>query len=161
MNSINYKTIDEYLGDLPIDEKQSLFNFTFLKSSAVIPSSEVIKGLKIIPVKSLEQLVIHLKGEELIPEKLIGTSASEFMTRNPVMLHQGTTVREALKTFENTKLRVLPVVDDSGHVDGFINLEDIGYVDVRRQEISLSETVMHTRISRGLPSALWFTVMVP
>ena len=52
MNSINYKTIDEYLGDLPIDEKQSLFNFTFLKSSAVIPSSEVIKGLKIKYLKT-------------------------------------------------------------------------------------------------------------
>jgi CIC family chloride channel protein len=85
----------------------------------------------------------YLKGKELIPEKLISTSASEFMTRNPVMLHQGTTVREALKTFESTKLRVLPVVDDSGHVDGVVNLEDIGYMDVPRQEISLSETVMH------------------
>jgi CBS domain-containing protein len=52
-------------------------------------------------------------------------------------------VREALKTFKSTKLRVLPVVDDKGHVDGVVNLEDIGYVDVRRQEISLSETVMH------------------
>jgi CIC family chloride channel protein len=85
----------------------------------------------------------YLKGEELIPEKLKSTSASEFMTKNPVMLHQGTTVREALKTFKSTKLRVLPVVDDNGHVAGVVNLEDIGYVDVRRQEISLSETVMH------------------
>ncbi len=85
----------------------------------------------------------YLKGEELIPEKLTSTSAGEFMTKNPVMLHQGTTVREALKTFKSTKLRVLPVVDDKGHVDGAVNLEDIGYVDVRRQEISLSETVMH------------------
>ena len=35
------------------------------------------------------------------------------------------------------------MVDDNDHVDGVVNLEDIGYVDVRRQEISLSETVMH------------------
>ena len=85
----------------------------------------------------------YLKGEELIPEKIKSTSAGEFMTKNPVTLHQGTTVREALKMFKNTKLRVLPVVDDKGHVAGVVNLEDIGYVDVRRQEISLSETVMH------------------
>jgi CIC family chloride channel protein len=85
----------------------------------------------------------YLKGEELIPEKLTGTIAIEFMTKSPLMLHQGTTVREALETFKSTKLRVLPVVDDNGHVDGVVNLEDIGYVDVRRQEISLSETVMH------------------
>ena len=85
----------------------------------------------------------YLKGEELVPEKLKTTYASEFMTRTPVTLHQGTTVREALKTFKTTKLRVLPVVDDDCHVAGVVNLEDIGYVDVRRQELSLSETVMH------------------
>jgi CIC family chloride channel protein len=85
----------------------------------------------------------YLRGEELIPEKMTSISASEFMTKNLIMLHQGTTVREALETFKSTKLRVLPVVDDNDHVDGVVNLEDIGYVDVRRQEISLSETVMH------------------
>ena len=96
----------------------------------------------------------YLKGEELIPEKLTSTSAGEFMTKNPVMLHQGTTVREALKTFESTKLRVLPVVDHKGHVDGVVNLEDIGYVDVRRQEISLSETVMHKPAVLGEDTSL-------
>ena len=85
----------------------------------------------------------YLRGEELIPEKMTSISASEFMTKNLIMLHQGTTVREALETFKSAKLRVLPVVDDNDHVDGVVNLEDIGYVDVRRQEISLSETVMH------------------
>jgi CIC family chloride channel protein len=85
----------------------------------------------------------YLRGEELIPEKMTSISANEFMTKNLIMLHQGTTVREALETFKSAKLRVLPVVDDNDHVDGVVNLEDIGYVDVRRQEISLSETVMH------------------
>jgi len=96
----------------------------------------------------------YLKGEELVPEKLTSTSVGEFMTKNPVMLHQGTTVREALKTFKSTKLRVLPVVDDKGHVDGVVNLEDIGYVDVRRQEISLSETVMHKPALLGEDASL-------
>ena len=85
----------------------------------------------------------YLKGEELIPEKLKSTPAIEFMTKNPIMLHQGTTVREALRAFESTKLRVLPVVDNKSHVVGVVNLEDLGYMDVRRQEISISETVMH------------------
>jgi CIC family chloride channel protein len=85
----------------------------------------------------------YLRGEELIPEKLKSTCASEFMTKNLVILNRGTTVREALEIFKSTKLRVLPVVDDNDHVEGVVNLEDIGYVDVRRQDISLSETVMH------------------
>ena len=85
----------------------------------------------------------YLRGEEFIPEKLQSTRASEFMTKNIILLHQGTTVHEALETFENTKLRVLPVVDDDSHVVGVVNLEDIGYVDVRRQEVSLSETILH------------------
>jgi predicted transcriptional regulator len=35
------------------------------------------------------------------------------------------------------------VVDNKVHVVGVVNLEDLGYMDVRRQEISISETVMH------------------
>lgn len=96
----------------------------------------------------------YLKGEELIPEKLTGTIVTEFMTKSPLMLHQGTTVREALETFKSTKLRVLPVVDDNGHVDGVVSLEDIGYVDMRRQEISLSETVMHKPALLGEDASL-------
>ena len=85
----------------------------------------------------------YLKGEKLVPEKLKTTLAIDFMTKNPVTLHQGTTVRDALEAFKSTKLRVLPVVDDGAHVAGVVNLEDLGNMDVRRQEISLSETVMH------------------
>ncbi len=85
----------------------------------------------------------YLKGEKLIPEKLRKVTAIDFMTKNPVTLHQGVKVREALETFKTTKFRVLPIIDDKTHVAGVVNLEDLGYVDVRRQEISLSETVMH------------------
>jgi CIC family chloride channel protein len=83
------------------------------------------------------------KGEALIPEKLKNTTANEFMTENPVILHQGTTVREALAIFRNTKLRVLPVIDENAHVAGVVTLEDLGYVDVNRQEIDVCDIVMH------------------
>ena len=85
----------------------------------------------------------YLKGEELIPETLENTAASEFMTWNPVTLRQGTTVREALAVFKNTKLRVLPVITKDVHVAGVVTLEDLGYVDVNRQEIDVCDIVMH------------------
>jgi CIC family chloride channel protein len=85
----------------------------------------------------------YRKGKELIPEKLKTTSTNEVMTKNPVTLRQGTTVREALETFKCTKFRVLPVIDENAHVTGVVTLEDLGYVDVRRQEIGIFETVMH------------------
>jgi len=85
----------------------------------------------------------YIKGKTLVPEKLKNTLASDFMTKNPVTLYYGTTVRDALEAFKRTKLRVLPVIDSEAHVAGVVNLEDLGNVDVRRQEISLSETVMH------------------
>jgi CIC family chloride channel protein len=85
----------------------------------------------------------YLKGEELIPEKLENTAASEFMTWNPVILRQGTTVREALAVFKNTKLRVLPVINGDTHVTGVVTLEDLGSVDVKRQQIDVCDTVMH------------------
>ena len=85
-----------------------------------------------------------LKGQKLAPEKMQKMLATEVMTKNPITLHQGTTVKEALDTFESTKLRVLPVVDDSNHVVGVVTLEDLGYIDIRRHSVSLSETIMHT-----------------
>jgi len=85
----------------------------------------------------------YLKGEELIPEKLKNITTNEFMTENPVVLHQGTTVREALTIFKNTKFRVLPVTTNDAHVSGVVTLEDLGYLDVNRQEIDVCETVMH------------------
>jgi len=71
---------------------------------------------------------------------------NEVMTAKPLVLHQGSTVREALGTFDGTSLRGLPVIDSFDHVVGVVNLEDIGYVDVRRQSMSLSETIMHNSI---------------
>jgi CIC family chloride channel protein len=88
----------------------------------------------------------YLKGKKLIPEKLAKIATYEFMTKTPIVLHQGTTVKTAVETFEGTKLRVLPVTDESVHVIGVVNLEDLGYIDVRRQTMTLSETVMHKPI---------------
>lgn len=85
----------------------------------------------------------YLKGESLIPEKLKQTTAAEVMTKKPISLHQGTSIKEALDAFENTRLRVLPVVDEKLHVVGVVNLEDLGYVDLHRQRMTLAETEMH------------------
>jgi CIC family chloride channel protein len=85
----------------------------------------------------------YLKAKKLIPEKLEKVTAGEIMTKKPVTLHHGVTIEEALDTFEGTKLRVIPTVDDNGHVIGVVNLEDLGYVDLHRRGMCLSETVMH------------------
>jgi len=84
----------------------------------------------------------YLKGEKLIPEKLRTVTANDVMTKNPVTLHQGATVREALDVFKSRNFRVLPLIDEKARVVGVVNLEDLAYVDIRRQEISLSETLM-------------------
>lgn len=85
----------------------------------------------------------YLEAKRRIPEKLDKITASEIMTRNPVTIHQGATVEEALKTFEGTKLRVIPIIDDDRHVLGVVNLEDLGYMDLQRRGMGLSETVIH------------------
>ena len=88
----------------------------------------------------------YLKAKKLVPEKLQSTMISYVMTIEPVVLYQGATVKEALNTFEGTNLRVLPVIDEVGHVMGVVNLEDLGYIDVRKQYMTLSETVTHNPI---------------
>ncbi len=85
----------------------------------------------------------YLKGQKFVPEKLVQTKVVDIMTKNPITLQQGTTVYEALAKFEGTKFRVLPVVDEHTRIVGVVNLEDLGYVDLRRRAMTLSETVMH------------------
>jgi CBS domain-containing protein len=52
-------------------------------------------------------------------------------------------VHEALETFRRNKFRVLPVTDENSNVSGVVTLEDLGYVDVNRQDIDVCDTVMH------------------
>jgi chloride channel protein, CIC family len=87
-----------------------------------------------------------LKAQKAVPQKLRETEATEFMTPNPYVLMQGSTTQEALDVFETTKFRVLPVVDETNHVIGVINLEDIGFVDIGKGSAKLSETILHTPI---------------
>ncbi len=88
----------------------------------------------------------YLKAKKLVPEKLKNTMISYVMTIEPIVLYQGLSVKEALDKFEETTLRVLPVIDDAGHMIGVVNLEDLGYVDIQKQSMTLSETVMHKPI---------------
>jgi chloride channel protein, CIC family len=85
----------------------------------------------------------YLRGLKQVPEELKNTKASEFMTKNPFVLYKGTTIKAAVDVFEEHNLRVMPVIDESSHVVGVVNLEDLGYIDVRQQEVMLPETVFH------------------
>lgn len=85
----------------------------------------------------------YLKAERLNPKKMKNILSNEFMTKNPVTLHKGTTIKESIEIFRTTKFRVLPVIDDKTNVVGVVNLEDLGYVDIHQQEITLNSAVMH------------------
>jgi CIC family chloride channel protein len=96
----------------------------------------------------------YVKAEKQAPEKLQSTFAADVMTKNPVSLHKGASVKEALDLFEGTKFRVFPVVDELNHVVGAVNLEDLGYVEGYRQSMSLADTVMHKPIVIQLQTSL-------
>lgn len=83
------------------------------------------------------------KAKLSIPEKLTGIFGEEIMTEQPVSIHDGATVKEALEVFEKTRFRVLPVVDDYSRVVGAVTLEDLGNVADRHTNELLSETLMH------------------
>jgi CBS domain-containing protein len=90
---------------------------------------------------ALEKFFIKAKAS--IPEQLKGTLAESFMTKQPVSVHDGATVKEALEAFEKTRFRVLPVVDDHQRVVGTVTLEDLGNIDSRAMEEHLSGRLMH------------------
>jgi CBS domain-containing protein len=76
----------------------------------------------------------YAKAKASFPEQLNRTLAESFMTKQPVSVHDGATVKEALEAFEKTRFRILPVVDDNQRVVGAVTLEDLGNVDSRQME---------------------------
>ncbi len=87
------------------------------------------------------------KAKKSIPEKLRRTVATEFMTPNPLAIHKGCTIKDALGFFEKTRVRVLPIVDDKKSVIGIVTLEDLGTVDSKNVDNTLSEKFMHTPLN--------------
>jgi CIC family chloride channel protein len=85
----------------------------------------------------------YAKAKASFPEQLNRTLAESFMTKQPVSVHDGATVKEALEAFEKTRFRILPVVDDNQRVVGAVTLEDLGNVNSRQMEEHLSERLMH------------------
>lgn len=64
------------------------------------------------------------------PMKMI---AGEIMTRNPITISQGASIKLALETMENrpSQISVLPVTDEQGVFKGLIRIHDIYMSDVR------------------------------
>jgi CIC family chloride channel protein len=86
---------------------------------------------------------LFFKAKKNIPTKLENTVAKDFMTTKPVYIHIGTTIKDALGTFEKTRLRVLPVVDEKMKVVGAVTMEDLGNVDSKHMGETLSEMLTH------------------
>jgi CIC family chloride channel protein len=84
----------------------------------------------------------YFKAKRSMPDKLQATVAKEFMTIQPVSIHVGVTVKDALQVLEKMRLRVLPLIDERKHVIGAVTLEDLGNVDAKHGGIALSEVLM-------------------
>jgi CBS domain-containing protein len=85
----------------------------------------------------------YLRGQKVVPDELKATETAAFMTRNPYVLYKGTTVKAAVETFEEHNLRVMPVIDEGNNVVGVVNLEDLGYIDVRQHDAELPDSIFH------------------
>ena len=83
------------------------------------------------------------KAKTTMHEKMSRTFAGEFMTKQPVSIHSGMTVKDAMETFEKTRFRALPVTDDNLKIEGAVTLEDLGNVADKHANETLSETLMH------------------
>jgi len=95
-----------------------------------------------------------IKGKKMFSKKMEEIRAKEFMTENPVSVHFGTTFNDALVTFEKTRVRVLPVVDENMRVHGIVTLEDLGSLDYRHRGKALSEALMHKPLTISKETSL-------
>jgi CIC family chloride channel protein len=85
----------------------------------------------------------YVQAKTTVPEQLKITTVESFMTKEPVSVHDTATVKTALETFEKTRFRVLPVVDDYQRVVGAIALEDLGNISPKQLEELITERLMH------------------
>jgi len=95
-----------------------------------------------------EELAIErflAKAKMLIPEKLKKVTAKDFMTKNPISLHEGITVAEALMILDQNKRRVLPVIDEDSHVIGTVSLENLACSNVCNDNI-VCDTLIQTAL---------------
>jgi len=67
------------------------------------------------------------RGRSIMLDRPIGES----MTANPSVIHVSATVADSIEALKARKLSELPVVDDSGHPVGLVDVTDlIGLVDL-------------------------------
>ncbi len=93
-----------------------------------------------------EELAVErffLKAKKSIPDKLLAMTAKQFMTKEPFSIPVGSTIKEAFLSFEKTRLRVLPIVDEKTRIVGTVTVEDLGNVDSKHLSKTLSEVLTH------------------
>ena len=88
----------------------------------------------------------YLRGLKVAPDALKQITESEIMTESPFVLRKGTTVKDALQTFKEQDLRVMPVIDESNYIIGMVSFENLGYLDVGNHELELPEKIMRQPI---------------
>lgn len=109
---------------------------------------------RILKTEELAVEKFFLKAEKSIPEKLCKTMATEFMTPNPFTISDGGTIKDALESFECTRVRVLPIVNTEKNVIGTVTLEDLGNVESKNVKGLLSETFMHIPLTVSKETSL-------
>ncbi|HVP92722.1 MAG TPA: chloride channel protein [Acidobacteriota bacterium] len=84
----------------------------------------------------------YAKAKMSFPDQLDRTLAASFMTKDPVSVYDGVTIKEAIEAFEKTTFRVLPVVDDYHRIVGVVTMEDLGNLNPGEIGGPLSERLM-------------------
>jgi CBS domain-containing protein len=84
-----------------------------------------------IPVVDSEGRIVGIFTERDLLKRVVAkeipltTPIKEVMTRNPVTITPDATLEEAKELMAKIKARHLPVVDDSGKLQGVVSLSDI------------------------------------
>ena len=86
--------------------------------------------------------VYHLFEERGV--KATHIKAKDVMTPNPVTIHEGLKIKDAIKVMREHRFRKYPVVDSNQRIVGYIEIEDLLMIHMKRWSTPVNQVVIHT-----------------
>ena len=72
---------------------------------------------------TVKEIIGHLLGQPL-PERMGGT-VGDFMSSPPITIHDHADIRDRAEILDKKKFKCLPVVDETGRLQGVVSRADI------------------------------------
>ncbi|MFP4020880.1 MAG: CBS domain-containing protein, partial [Halanaerobium sp.] len=115
----------------------------------ISPDSTIMEAEKMLSINKIGRLLVEENGKvigmltdgDIISEKNLEASVSEFMSDNLITINENSTVQQAAKKLSDNHIGGLPVFNDKNDLVGIVTSEDIvyGYLKDEEEELEMEK----------------------